>query len=74
MCDLEPCSIGVDLGRTNLRIATYAQEKGLLETLNLSTRRSARRDGVIFAVSLGQGSGAKNATMTGANRRVMADA
>jgi glucokinase len=44
---LEPCSIGVDLGGTNLRIAAYAQEKGLLETLNLTTRRSVGRNAVI---------------------------
>jgi glucokinase len=35
------------LGGTNLRIAAYAQEKGLLETLNLTTRRSVGRNAVI---------------------------
>lgn len=40
-------SIGVDLGGTNLRVAAYAEKAGLLQTLNLSTRRHAGRDAVI---------------------------
>ena len=37
---------GVDLGGTNLRIAAYAQESGLLETIQLPTRLRDRRDAV----------------------------
>jgi glucokinase len=33
-----PYSIGVDLGGTNLRIAAYTHESGLLETISLPTR------------------------------------
>jgi len=44
---LESYSIGVDLGATNLRVAAYAEKAGLLETLNLSTRRHAGRDAVM---------------------------
>jgi glucokinase len=39
-------TIGVDLGGTNLRIAAYAQESGLLETIQLSTRLADGRDAV----------------------------
>jgi glucokinase len=39
-------TIGVDLGGTNLRIAAYAQESGLLETIQLSTRLRDGRDAV----------------------------
>ncbi len=44
---MEPYSIGVDLGGTNLRVGVYAENARLLETLNLSTRRHAGRDAVI---------------------------
>jgi glucokinase len=37
---------GVDLGGTNLRIAAYAQESGLLETIQLPTRLRDGRDAV----------------------------
>jgi glucokinase len=40
-------SIGVDLGGTNLRIAAYTQQDGLLETIQLPTRLSAGRDAVV---------------------------
>ena len=39
-------SIGVDLGGTNLRIAAYTQDAGLLETILLPTRLAAGRDAV----------------------------
>jgi glucokinase len=39
-------TIGVDLGGTNLRIAAYAEESGLLETILLSTRIRDGRDAV----------------------------
>jgi glucokinase len=39
-------TIGVDLGGTNLRIAAYAEESGLLETILLSTRLRDGRDAV----------------------------
>jgi glucokinase len=42
-----PCSIGVDLGGTNLRIAAYTHEDGLLETILLPTRLAAGRDAVV---------------------------
>ncbi len=41
-----PFSIGVDLGGTNLRIAAYTREDGLLETILLPTRLAAGRDAV----------------------------
>jgi len=41
------CSIGVDLGGTNLRIAAYTQDAGLLETILLPTRLAAGRDAVV---------------------------
>lgn len=41
-----PYSIGVDLGGTNLRIAAYTRETGLLETILLPTRLAAGRDAV----------------------------
>jgi glucokinase len=37
---------GLDLGGTNLRIAAYAQESGLLETIQLPTRLRDGRDAV----------------------------
>jgi glucokinase len=40
-------SIGVDLGGTNLRIAAYTTEGGLLETILLPTRLSAGREAVV---------------------------
>lgn len=40
-------SIGVDLGGTNLRIAAYTHEDGLLETILLPTRLTAGRDAVV---------------------------
>lgn len=40
-------SIGVDLGGTNLRIAAYTHEAGLLETTLLPTRLAAGRDAVV---------------------------
>src|SRR6185312_489041 len=42
-----PFSIGVDLGGTNLRIAAYTRENGLLETILLPTRLAAGRDAVV---------------------------
>jgi glucokinase len=51
-------SIGVDFGGTNLRIAAYAQESGLLETILLATR-------------LRDGPGAVSADMSGAIRRLL---
>jgi glucokinase len=41
-----PYSIGVDLGGTNLRIAAYTRDTGLLETILLPTRLAAGRDAV----------------------------
>jgi glucokinase len=41
-------SIGVDLGGTNLRIAAYSPEDGLKDSIELSTRRAAGRDAVLF--------------------------
>jgi glucokinase len=40
-------SLGVDLGGTNLRIAAYTQQAGLLETILLPTRLAAGRDAVV---------------------------
>lgn len=40
-------SIGVDLGGTNLRIASYAAEIGLLDTIALPTRLGEGRDRVV---------------------------
>jgi len=40
-------SVGVDFGRTNLRIAAYTQESGLVETILLPTRVSEGRDAVV---------------------------
>ena len=34
------CTIGVDLGGTNLRVAAYTQDEGILETVGLPTRLS----------------------------------
>jgi glucokinase len=45
--NLNPYSIGVDLGGTNLRIAAYTSEVGLLETILLPTRLSAGREAVV---------------------------
>jgi glucokinase len=35
---LEVCTIGVDLGGTNLRVAAYTRDQGILELLGLPTR------------------------------------
>jgi glucokinase len=43
----EQYSIGVDLGGTNLRIAAYTQELGLVETIHLPTRLAAGREAVV---------------------------
>src|ERR1700749_1800887 len=43
----EQFSIGVDLGGTNLRVAAYTQEAGLLETILLPTRLAAGRETVV---------------------------
>jgi glucokinase len=40
-------TIGVDLGGTNLRIAAYTHDAGLLETILLPTRLAAGRDAVV---------------------------
>jgi glucokinase len=40
-------SIGVDLGGTNLRIAAYTRDEGLLETIHLPTRLAAGREAVV---------------------------
>jgi glucokinase len=40
-------TIGVDLGGTNLRIAAYTRDAGLLETILLPTRLAAGRDVVV---------------------------
>lgn len=40
-------SIGVDLGGTNLRVSSYAQDLGLMETLSLPTRLSEGRNRVV---------------------------
>jgi glucokinase len=40
-------TIGVDLGGTNLRIAAYTRDAGLLETILLPTRLAAGRDAVV---------------------------
>lgn len=40
-------SIGVDLGGTNLRVAAYTPESGLLDTILLPTRLAAGRDAVV---------------------------
>lgn len=40
-------SIGVDLGGTNLRIAAYTHDAGLLETILLPTRLPAGREAVV---------------------------
>jgi glucokinase len=40
-------TIGVDLGGTNLRIAAYTREAGLLDTVLLPTRLTAGRDAVV---------------------------
>lgn len=44
---MESYGIGVDLGGTNLRIAAYTQDKGLLDTILLPTRLAAGRDAVV---------------------------
>jgi glucokinase len=46
-------TIGVDLGGTNLRIAAYAEEAGLLETILLSTRLRDGRDAVAADICQG---------------------
>jgi glucokinase len=46
-----PFSIGVDLGGTNLRIAAYTRDAGLLETILLPTRLAAGRDAVAADMS-----------------------
>lgn len=40
-------SVGVDLGGTNLRIASYAEETGLLDTIQVPTRLAEGRDAVV---------------------------
>ena len=40
-------TIGVDLGGTNLRVAAYTRDAGLLETILLPTRLAAGRDAVV---------------------------
>jgi glucokinase len=40
-------TIGVDLGGTNLRIAAYTRDAGLLETILLPTRLASGRDAVV---------------------------
>ena len=40
-------SVGVDLGGTNLRIAAYAHDHGLLDTIQLTTRLTEGRDAVV---------------------------
>jgi glucokinase len=40
-------SIGVDLGGTNLRIASYTEDLGLMDTIPLPTRLSEGRDRVV---------------------------
>jgi glucokinase len=40
-------TIGVDLGGTNLRIAAYTRDTGLLETILLPTRLAVGRDAVV---------------------------
>jgi glucokinase len=40
-------TIGVDLGGTNLRIAAYTRDAGLLDTILLPTRLAAGRDAVV---------------------------
>ncbi len=40
-------SIGMDFGRTNLRIAAYTRESGLLETILLPTRMRDGREAVV---------------------------
>jgi glucokinase len=40
-------SIGVDLGGTNLRVAAFIRDAGLLETILLPTRLAAGRDAVV---------------------------
>lgn len=42
-----PYSIGVDLGGTNLRIASYADASGLLDVIQLPTRLAAGRNAVV---------------------------
>jgi glucokinase len=44
---LESYSIGVDLGGTNLRIAAYTHEKGILDSILLPTRLAAGREAVV---------------------------
>lgn len=43
----ETYSIGVDLGGTNLRVAAYAAQTGVLETIVLPTRLGAGREQVV---------------------------
>lgn len=44
---MERYSIGVDLGGTNLRVASFDRNRGLRDSIELSTRRHAGRDAVI---------------------------
>jgi glucokinase len=44
---VENYSIGVDLGGTNLRIAAYTRERGILDSILLPTRLAAGRDAVV---------------------------
>ncbi len=42
-----PYTIGVDLGGTNLRVAAYSQQSGILEQIQLPTRLRDGRDAVV---------------------------
>jgi glucokinase len=44
---VELYSIGVDLGGTNLRVAAFDPRRGLIDSVELLTRRTAGRDAVI---------------------------
>jgi glucokinase len=50
-------TIGVDLGGTNLRVGSYADEVGLMETIALPTRLSAGRDEVLSIADKSSGKG-----------------
>ena len=43
----DTCTIGVDVGGTNLRVGSYADDVGLMETIALPTRLAAGRDEVV---------------------------
>lgn len=46
-----PYTIGVDLGGTNLRVAAYSKDSGLLEQIQLPTRLPDGRDAVVRDMS-----------------------